>query len=307
MAQRLFDAGAIQHARTTTPEFCCATITSSRLHGISRNPWNPRYTPGGSSGGSAAALAAGTTVLATGSDIAGSIRVPASRAAALSASSLRTGGVPQSSALQPRLLLPRGPAGAQRGRHRPHAERARGPAPRATSPRSKPRLRIPDDARGRARLPHRPARSTSATSASAPTCAATRGRRWTSSRSSGCEVEEVDAALDRALGARGLDLPGRTSSARASSSLLEEHADEMTPYARAFVEASTRSRATDYVRLARRTAGEMYACSARCSSATTSSSAPPRRVPAIAANAKLGYESFEAPRKGDAEPGSPGA
>ena len=45
-AQRLLDAGAIQHARTTTPEFCCATITSSRLWGISRNPWNRRYTPG---------------------------------------------------------------------------------------------------------------------------------------------------------------------------------------------------------------------------------------------------------------------
>ena len=51
IAERLLAAGAIQHARTTTPEFCCATITASRLWGVSRNPWNLRYTPGGSSGG----------------------------------------------------------------------------------------------------------------------------------------------------------------------------------------------------------------------------------------------------------------
>jgi amidase len=75
--ERLLDAGAIVHARTTCPEFCCTTVTHSRLWGVTRNPWNPAYTPGGSSGGSAAALSAGTTTLATGSDIAGSIRIPA--------------------------------------------------------------------------------------------------------------------------------------------------------------------------------------------------------------------------------------
>lgn len=76
--QRLLNAGAIVHARTTTPEFSCAVTCHSRLWGVSRNPWNPRYTPGGSSGGSGASLAAGSTTLATGSDIGGSIRVPAS-------------------------------------------------------------------------------------------------------------------------------------------------------------------------------------------------------------------------------------
>lgn len=75
---RLLRAGAIVHARTTTPEFSCASVTHSRLHGVTRNPWNPAFTPGGSSGGSGAALAAGTTTLASGSDIAGSIRIPAS-------------------------------------------------------------------------------------------------------------------------------------------------------------------------------------------------------------------------------------
>ena len=77
VAERLRNAGGIFHARTATPEFCSAWITTSRLHGTTRNPWNPQLTPSGSSGGSGAALAAGTTTLATGSDIGGSIRGPA--------------------------------------------------------------------------------------------------------------------------------------------------------------------------------------------------------------------------------------
>jgi amidase len=75
---RLLKAGAICHARTTTPEFCIAGVTHSRLWGITRNPWNTAFDTGGSSGGSGAALAAGTTTLATGTDIGGSIRIPAS-------------------------------------------------------------------------------------------------------------------------------------------------------------------------------------------------------------------------------------
>ena len=77
-AQRIIDAGGIVHARTSTPEFSAAPITWSKLWGATRNPWNLDYSPGGSSGGSAAALAAGTTTLATGSDIGGSLRIPAS-------------------------------------------------------------------------------------------------------------------------------------------------------------------------------------------------------------------------------------
>lgn len=75
--QRLFDAGAYYHVQTTTPEFCSAGVTDSRLHGTTRTPWGLDYTCGGSSGGSGAALAAGSTPLATGSDIGGSIRIPA--------------------------------------------------------------------------------------------------------------------------------------------------------------------------------------------------------------------------------------
>jgi amidase len=78
VVDRLEQAGAIFHARTATPEFCLLFQTFSRLWGVTRNPWNLEMTPGGSSGGSAASLAAGTSTLASGSDIGGSIRQPAS-------------------------------------------------------------------------------------------------------------------------------------------------------------------------------------------------------------------------------------
>ncbi|MGB7270280.1 MAG: amidase [Albidovulum sp.] len=75
---RIIAAGGIVHTRTATPEFSCTVTTNTKLHGTTRNPWNPAFTPGGSSGGTAASLACGTSTLATGSDIAGSIRIPAS-------------------------------------------------------------------------------------------------------------------------------------------------------------------------------------------------------------------------------------
>ncbi len=76
-ARRHLDAGAIVHARSTNPEFSCAGFTHSRLWGVTRNPFNADLAVGGSSGGSAASLAAGTSTLASGSDIGGSIRIPA--------------------------------------------------------------------------------------------------------------------------------------------------------------------------------------------------------------------------------------
>ena len=76
--ERLIAAGAIPVARSTTPEFMMATVTWSPLWGVTRNPWNLAMSPGGSSGGAAAAVAAGLVALADGSDYAGSIRTPAS-------------------------------------------------------------------------------------------------------------------------------------------------------------------------------------------------------------------------------------
>ena len=76
--QRLIDGGSIPILKTTTPEFCLLGTTWSDLHGITRNPWNLKYSPGGSSGGSGVALASGACPIATGTDIGGSIRIPAS-------------------------------------------------------------------------------------------------------------------------------------------------------------------------------------------------------------------------------------
>ena len=73
---RLKEHGAVIVGKTTTPEFGWKGVTDSALTGITRNPWNPAKTPGGSSGGAAAALASGMGALAVGTDGGGSIRIP---------------------------------------------------------------------------------------------------------------------------------------------------------------------------------------------------------------------------------------
>ena len=77
LVARLRAAGCIVVGKTNTPEHGHKGVTDNPLFGATVNPWNPAYTPGGSSGGSAAALAAGMVPLATGSDGGGSIRLPA--------------------------------------------------------------------------------------------------------------------------------------------------------------------------------------------------------------------------------------
>ncbi|QFG25032.1 amidase [Actinomadura sp. WMMB 499] len=78
LVARAVAAGAVPVGATASPEFGRASFTASSLHGVTRNPWNPELTPGGSSGGSAAAVAAGMVPVATGTDGAGSLRIPAS-------------------------------------------------------------------------------------------------------------------------------------------------------------------------------------------------------------------------------------
>ena len=75
---RLKRAGAIVIGKTNTPEFGYTAFTTNRVYGTTRNPWNLARTPGGSSGGSAAALAGGLLPLSTASDGGGSVRIPAS-------------------------------------------------------------------------------------------------------------------------------------------------------------------------------------------------------------------------------------
>jgi len=77
VVERARRAGALVIGKTNTPEFGCKGVTDNRVFGVTRNPWNLERIPGGSSGGAAAALAAGLGPLAEGSDLAGSIRVPA--------------------------------------------------------------------------------------------------------------------------------------------------------------------------------------------------------------------------------------
>jgi len=74
---RLKKAGAIVIGKTNAPEFGYTAHTKNRLFGVTRNPWNLERTPGGSSGGSSAAIAGGVVPIATGSDGGGSIRIPA--------------------------------------------------------------------------------------------------------------------------------------------------------------------------------------------------------------------------------------
>ncbi|PCJ58889.1 MAG: amidase [Candidatus Hydrogenedentota bacterium] len=76
VVQRLLDAGAIILGKTNLPELAMDLQTNSPMNGTANNPWNLAHTPGGSTGGGAAALAAGFTPLELGSDLAGSIRTP---------------------------------------------------------------------------------------------------------------------------------------------------------------------------------------------------------------------------------------
>jgi len=78
LVERVVAAGAIMLGKTTMPEFAWKAMTDSPLQGVTRNPWNLDYTPGGSTGGGSAQVAAGMGPIAMGTDGGGSIRIPAS-------------------------------------------------------------------------------------------------------------------------------------------------------------------------------------------------------------------------------------
>ncbi|PXY26712.1 amidase [Prauserella coralliicola] len=75
---RMRENGLVLLGKTTTPELGWKGVTDNPLDGITRNPWNPALTPGGSSGGSAVAVATGMSELSVGTDGGGSVRIPAS-------------------------------------------------------------------------------------------------------------------------------------------------------------------------------------------------------------------------------------
>jgi amidase len=78
IVQRMIDAGAVTVGKTNTPQHGAGSQTFNEVFGITRNPWNPELTPGGSSGGAGVAVATGMVALADGSDYGASLRNPAS-------------------------------------------------------------------------------------------------------------------------------------------------------------------------------------------------------------------------------------
>jgi amidase len=97
---RMRGAGAIPFARTNLPDFGLRVHTDSELHGLTRNPWNPDVTAGGSSGGEGSALAAGMTPIGLGNDIGGSLRNPAN-CCGIASIKPTTGVVPQATLVPP--------------------------------------------------------------------------------------------------------------------------------------------------------------------------------------------------------------
>lgn len=231
--QRMLDAGVIQHARTTTPEFSCAGFTQSRVHGVTRNPWNPGFAVGGSSGGSGAALAAGTATLAGGSDIGGSIRIPASFNGVVGFKAPH-GRVP----VEPPFNLDRychnGGLARTVEDMRLFQNVLAGPHPMDhTSLR--PALQIPadpGDVRGM-----RIAVSTDLGCYPVdPEIRANTLDAAQALRAAGADVREVDVPIDRALLRRAIGIHFAAIFGRWIAGVIDEHRDEMTEHAIAFVE-----------------------------------------------------------------------
>lgn len=78
VVRRFYEAGAVVIGKTTLSEIASSSFCDSPLHGVTRNPWNKERTPGGSSGGSAVAVLTGCVAAAEGTDMGGSVRIPAS-------------------------------------------------------------------------------------------------------------------------------------------------------------------------------------------------------------------------------------
>jgi len=113
--ERMRAAGAIPFARTNLPDFGLRVHTDSSLHGLTRNPWNPHVTAGGSSGGEASAIASGMSPIGLGNDIGGSLRNPAN-CCGIASLKPTLGVIPMASAIPPedkllssQLMLVEGP------------------------------------------------------------------------------------------------------------------------------------------------------------------------------------------------------
>lgn len=253
MNARVMRAGGIVHARTAVPEFCCSATTWSRLWGVTRNPWSPAHTCGGSSGGAAASLAAGTSSIATGSDIGGSIRIPAA-ACGVVGYKPPYGRNPDDPPFNLDFFCHTGPLARSVSDAILLQNVMAGPSPQDIAT-LRPKLRLPMD--------YKPIKG------------------WKIAFSMDLGFFEIDpdvrrntlAALDtfRDLGAEvvEVDLGWTWQALQAGmtylehlfggylSSLLADHAGEMTTYARQFAEKGNKSKALDFVN-SLETINEMY-------------------------------------------------
>ncbi|MBC8409929.1 MAG: amidase, partial [Rhodobacteraceae bacterium] len=241
--QRVLDAGGIVHARTATPEFSCAGFTWSRLWGVTRNPWNTNFTSGGSSGGSSASLASGTSTICTGSDIGGSIRIPASTCG-LVGYKPPYGRNPEEAVFNLDFYCHTGPL----ARSVKDAIRLQnvmcGPSPKDIAT-LRPKLVLPYE--------YQPIKDWKIAYSPNLGCfeVDTEVEKNTLAslevfKSLGATIEEVDLGWGPEVLEAGLDYLGHIFGA-AMHDELEQHADELTSYARAFAEESLNSTPSDFL------------------------------------------------------------
>lgn len=241
---RIMAAGGIVHARTATPEFSAAGVCWSRLWGVTRNPWNPAFTTGGSSGGAGAALAAGLSPLATGSDIGGSIRIPAS-ACGVVGYKPPYGRNPDDPPFNLDFFCHTGPM-ARTVRDAAILQNVMcGPATTDIAT-LRPKLRLPMD--------YKPVRGMKIAYSIdlgifqvAPQVAANTLKAVEVFRSLGAEVTEVKIGWGPEVLTASMAYLTHIFGAYIGE-LLEEHGDKMTTYVRHFAELGAKSTSTDYVR-----------------------------------------------------------
>ena len=245
IAERVIRAGGIVHARSAAPEFSVAPFTHSRLWGVTRNPWNLEYSPGGSSGGSGAALAAGTATLATGSDIGGSIRIPASFCGVVGFKP-PYGRVPEEPPFNLDHWCHEGPLARTVADCALLENVIAGPH-RSDIASLKPKLRIPSELRGiegwRVALSVDLGGFPLDEDVAARTLAAA-----DAFREAGATVEEVDLGWDWREIIRAARIHFGAVFAPLVAEEMERHRDLMTPYAIAFAEAAGKVAKEDLVR-----------------------------------------------------------
>ncbi|HUL24919.1 MAG TPA: amidase [Streptosporangiaceae bacterium] len=242
--QRIIDAGGIVHARTTTPEFSCAPVTWSRLWGVTRNPWHTDYSPGGSSGGSAAALAAGTAALATGSDIGGSIRIPASFCGVVGFKP-PYGRVPEMEIFNLDHYCHEGPLARTVADCALLENVIAGPHP-SDVVSIRPKLEIPGELAPAAGLRIAFCADLGCYDVDADVAANSRAAA-DRLRYAGAHVEDVELPWDLEAIKRAADIHFGMIFGPSMKEIYAKHADELTSYTRAFVAAADRVSKDDYV------------------------------------------------------------